>query len=139
MPGLAGGALDMNCPHCRLSIELDPRWLIVRHCARCMGRNRALVEPFRSSPPAHLLYADGSLPSPDAPPKSLSAPGTTLRGFGEAMTLGLVGHRGATEAGDALKAVRSNPTGAVRGGPGSQTAAARQAIDDEMGFPRPGA
>jgi hypothetical protein len=58
----AGDALYMNCPHYRLSIELNPRWLTIRHCSRCMGRNRTLVEPFRSPLPAHLLYADGSLP-----------------------------------------------------------------------------
>ena len=62
MPGLADDTLYMNCPHCRLSIELNSRWLTVRHCPRCLGRNRTLVELFRAPLPAHLLYADGSLP-----------------------------------------------------------------------------
>ena len=61
LPGRAGDTLYMNCPHCRLSIELNPRWLTIRHCPRCLGRNRTLVELFRFLLLADLLYADGSL------------------------------------------------------------------------------
>ena len=62
MPGLARDALYMNCPCCRLSIELNPRWLTVRPCSRCPGRNRTLVELFRIAAARRSLYADGSLP-----------------------------------------------------------------------------
>jgi hypothetical protein len=48
------------------------------------------------------------------------------------MTLGLLGHRRATETGDALKAVRLNPINPVRRGPESQTAGARWMIDHEL-------
>ena len=61
-PGAAGDAVCMNCPHCRLSIERNPHWLTIRHCPRCLGRNRTLVELFNSSLPAHVLYVDKTLP-----------------------------------------------------------------------------
>jgi hypothetical protein len=61
MTGLTGDALYMNCPHCRLSIERNPHWLTIKHCPRCLGQNRTLVELFKSPLPAQVLYADNSL------------------------------------------------------------------------------
>jgi hypothetical protein len=53
----------LTCPRCRLSIELKSQWLTIRHCPRCLGRNRTLVELFNSPLPADVLY--GHNPPPD--------------------------------------------------------------------------
>jgi Zn-finger nucleic acid-binding protein len=58
MTDVPGDARYLTCPRCKLSIEPRSRWLGIRHCPRCLGRHRALVELFRSTVPAHVLYGD---------------------------------------------------------------------------------
>ncbi len=52
----------LNCPRCGLSVEVRSRWMAIRHCPRCLGRARTLVELFSSSLPAEALYAEGLRP-----------------------------------------------------------------------------
>ncbi len=56
----------LNCPRCRLSIEVRSRWLAIVHCPRCVARSRTLVELFHSQLSAEALYAGDSLPDPVA-------------------------------------------------------------------------
>jgi hypothetical protein len=58
MTGVTDDARYLTCPRCRLSIEPKSPWLTIRHCPRCLGRNRILVELFSSTVPAHILYGD---------------------------------------------------------------------------------
>jgi hypothetical protein len=51
----------LNCPRCGLSIALRSR-LVIRHCPRCLGRTRTVVELFSSQLPTDVLYANNSRP-----------------------------------------------------------------------------
>jgi Zn-finger nucleic acid-binding protein len=62
MTDVTGDARYLTCPRCRLSIEPKPQWLTIRYCPRCLGRSRTLVELFRSTVPAHVLYSDHPAP-----------------------------------------------------------------------------
>jgi hypothetical protein len=55
----------LNCPRCGLSIAVRPHRTAIRHCPRCVGRSRVLVELFSSALPADVLYEEGSLPQVD--------------------------------------------------------------------------
>jgi hypothetical protein len=59
----------LNCPRCRLSLEVGSRWMAIRHCPRCLGRTRTLVELFSSPLPAGALYADSLRPEQRSDPK----------------------------------------------------------------------
>lgn len=48
----------LNCPRCGLSVEVRSRWMAIKHCPRCLGRARTLVELFSSSLPVEVLYAE---------------------------------------------------------------------------------
>lgn len=52
----------LNCPRCGLSLLVQPHRAAIRHCPRCVGRNRVIVELFSSTLPADLLYDESSLP-----------------------------------------------------------------------------
>jgi hypothetical protein len=69
MTGLVSDAPYLNCPRCGLSITLKTHWLAIKHCPRCLGRHRTLVEMFRSPLPADALYANTSLPNPAPRPR----------------------------------------------------------------------
>jgi hypothetical protein len=53
----APGAIHLNCPRCRLTLTARTQWLAVRHCPRCIARERLVVAMFMSTLPADLLYA----------------------------------------------------------------------------------
>lgn len=55
----------LNCPRCGLSILVQPYRAAIRHCPRCVGRNRVIVELFGSTLPAGVLYDENSLPRAD--------------------------------------------------------------------------
>jgi hypothetical protein len=55
----------LNCPRCGLSIEVRPHRTAIRHCPRCVGRSRLIVELFSSTLPADVLYDESSLPRVD--------------------------------------------------------------------------
>jgi hypothetical protein len=63
--GAAHGECYLNCPRCGLTITPRFPWLAMRHCPRCLARNRTIVELFSSGLPAAALYADGSVPQAD--------------------------------------------------------------------------
>jgi hypothetical protein len=52
----------LNCPRCGLSIEVRPNRAAMRHCPRCVGRSRLIIELFSSTLPADVLYDENSLP-----------------------------------------------------------------------------
>jgi hypothetical protein len=52
----------LNCPRCGLSIEVRPNRAAMRHCPRCVGRSRLIVDLFSSTLPADVLYDENSLP-----------------------------------------------------------------------------
>jgi hypothetical protein len=56
----------LNCPRCGLSIAVRPHRAAIRHCPRCIGRSRVIVELFSSTLPAAVLYGESSLPRVDA-------------------------------------------------------------------------
>lgn len=49
---------------------MQPHRAAIRHCPRCVGRNRLLVELFSSTLPADVLYDHSSLPRVDGGPAS---------------------------------------------------------------------
>jgi hypothetical protein len=52
----------LNCPRCGLSIEVRPYRTAIRHCPRCVARNRVIVELFFSSAlPADVRYDESLL------------------------------------------------------------------------------
>ncbi len=53
----------LNCPRCGLSIEVRSPLLAIRHCPRCIGRSRTVVELFGSGLPVDALYAENSRPA----------------------------------------------------------------------------
>jgi len=63
------GRGHLNCPRCGLSIEARPQRAPIRHCPRCVGRGRVIVELFSSTLPADLLYDERSLPRADGEPE----------------------------------------------------------------------
>jgi hypothetical protein len=44
---------------------VQPYRAAIRHCPRCVGRNRVIVELFGSTLPAGVLYDENSLPRAD--------------------------------------------------------------------------
>jgi hypothetical protein len=47
---------------------VQPHRAAIRHCPRCVGRNRVTVELFSSTLPADVLYDESSLPRVDGEP-----------------------------------------------------------------------
>ncbi len=64
----------LNCPRCRLSLEMRSRWTAIRHCPRCLGRTRTLVELFSSPLAADVLYADSLRPRGAVGPEARPVP-----------------------------------------------------------------
>jgi hypothetical protein len=46
----------LNCPRCRLSIEVKSRRPTIAHCPRCIAHHHRIVELFSSQLPADVLY-----------------------------------------------------------------------------------
>jgi hypothetical protein len=63
-PRTARGESHLNCPRCGLTIVPRVPSLAIRHCPRCLARDRTAVELFSSQLPAEVLYAEGLLPRP---------------------------------------------------------------------------
>lgn len=61
-PDAGAGSRHLNCPRCGLSIAMRANRAGMRHCPRCVARNRVLVELFASTLPAGVLYAESALP-----------------------------------------------------------------------------
>jgi hypothetical protein len=61
----------LSCPRCGLSIEVRPHRTAIRHCPRCVGRRRLIVELVGSTITADLLYEESSLPRVASPRQRL--------------------------------------------------------------------
>jgi hypothetical protein len=59
MPDSVTDSRYLNCPRCGLSIAVRSRWLAIKHCPRCVARQRTVVELFGSRLPARVSYAEG--------------------------------------------------------------------------------
>lgn len=50
----------------------------IRHCPRCVGRSRVIVELFSSTLPADVLYGENGLPRADSEPAQSSSAAATV-------------------------------------------------------------
>jgi hypothetical protein len=69
----------LNCPRCRLTIEVRPHRMVIAHCPRCIAHHHRIVELFSSQLPADVLYAQISLQA-SLDSAGFSDPGTITQG-----------------------------------------------------------
>ena len=66
-PHAGARCLLLDCPRCGLSLLVQPHRAAIRHCPRCVGRNRLIVELSSSRAPAEMLHTNLRRARPPAP------------------------------------------------------------------------